>query len=496
MGELVWIMDTHSVKYNFIMNIIVKISSFIIPLIALPYITHVLGAGGSGKVAFANSVISYFLIIAQLGIPTYGVRICAQVRNDKENLTKTVQELLIINLFMVVVSYMILGLMLVIVPRFRTERPLLLLISSGILLNSIGMEWLYQATEQYRYIAVRNISFKIVSLILMFLLVKESKDYIAYGVVLVMGSYGSNLFNLYNSRKILLMKRYNTYELKRHLRPIMTFFALSVAVSIYTNMDTIMLGFIAGDVQVGYYNLATKIKIVLAMVVSALGPVVLPRVSFYLEQNEWNNFYCLCGKSLHFVVIIVIPVTIYFIVMAKQTIYILGGSEYAAAIPCMQMIMLALLPLGVGNIACMQILTPLGKEKLTMYSTIVGAIVNLLANAICIPPLGAVGAAVGTVLAEIIVAGIQVYYARDILKKIVKGIPLCKIFATSLISIFVMLLLKVHVSLLPLLQIVATAIVFFGTYFLLLLFFQETLVCESWKILKSFVNPKQNDSFH
>ena len=160
-----------SLKLNFVMNAILTMSAFIFPLISFPYVSRILLPEGTGKVSFATSLIAYFTMFAQLGIPTYGVRACARVRDDRIALTRTAQELLIINLVMTAFSYGVLVLSLLFVPRLRAERTLYLLVSLSMLFNTLGMEWLYKALEQYTYITVRSLIFKLIALGGMFLLV-------------------------------------------------------------------------------------------------------------------------------------------------------------------------------------------------------------------------------------------------------------------------------------------------------------------------------------
>lgn len=468
----------HSVKYNFVMNVILKISQYIFPLITLPYITRTLGAVGNGKVAFATSVITYFSMFAQLGIPSYGVRECARCRDNKDKLTKTVQELIMINSISVLLSYLLLVISILTVEKLQ-EEPLLLIINSlTILLNMLGMEWLYQSLEQYQYITIRNIAFKILSVILMFLLVHNPDDYIVYGSLTVLSSGGSYIMNFLNSRKILEHKLYlGQYDLKKHIKPILTFFALSVAVSIYTSMDTVMLGFIAGDEQVAFYSLSTKIKMVLASTISALGPVLLPRITYCLSHGQEKKFQGYIEKSMHFVLLLSIPVTIYFIVMAPQAIDILGGSEYKPAVACMQIITLAVVPLGIGNIACSQILTPMGKEKLTMYSTIFGAVINFGANMMLIPFMGAAGAALATVIAESIIACVQIHYVWNEVRTVVKKMPFFKLGIANALAFAVLeTFLKVVKISNPFVDMVAAVIVFFGIYALILILTKDSLV--------------------
>ena len=146
-----------SLKFNFIMNAILTMSSFIFPLITFPYISRILLPVGVGKVNTAASFISYFTMVAQLGIPTYGIRVCAKIRDNKDKLTRTAQELLIINLIMCFISYAVLFVCMLTISKLKDERTLYLVISANILLTSIGMEWLYKALEQYTYITVRSL---------------------------------------------------------------------------------------------------------------------------------------------------------------------------------------------------------------------------------------------------------------------------------------------------------------------------------------------------
>lgn len=164
-----------SIKLNFIMNVILTMSSFIFPLITFPYVSRILLPEGTGKVSFATSLISYFSMFAQLGIPTYGIRACAKVRDDKEELTRTTQELVIINFVMSVISYTALAVALMLVPRLREERALYIIVSLTIAFNVIGMEWMYKALEQYTYITIRSIIFKFVALIVMFVFVHQNR---------------------------------------------------------------------------------------------------------------------------------------------------------------------------------------------------------------------------------------------------------------------------------------------------------------------------------
>ena len=203
---------SHSVKYNFIMNFILTATQFIFPLITFPYVSRILQAAGNGKVSFASSVAHYFMMVASLGIPTYGVRACAKVRDDKEELTKTVQELFIINSIVTVLVTVTYAICIFAVPRFTEEKALFLIFGINVVLNMFGMNWVYQALEQYDYITFRSIAFKVLSIVLMFVFVHQQGDYKVYAAITVFAAVGSYVLNFVRLRKIINFRIYKDYH--------------------------------------------------------------------------------------------------------------------------------------------------------------------------------------------------------------------------------------------------------------------------------------------
>ena len=399
--------ERKSLKLNFVMNAILTMSSFIFPLISFPYVSRILLPEGTGKVSFATSLIAYFLMFAQLGIPTYGVRACAKVRDDRAGLTRTAQELLIINLVMTAISYTALFLALAFVPRLRSERPLYLLVSLSILFNTLGMEWLYKALEQYTYITLRSIAFKLVALAAMFLLVHSKQDYVIYGGITIFASSASGVMNFIHARKFISLRPVGGWHFRPHLKAVAVFFAMACASTVYTNLDTVMLGFMTGDETVGYYNAAVRIKSILVSIVTSLGTVLLPRASYYVERGQMDRFRQITHKALNFVFLSAVPMTVYFILFAKQGIFLLSGENYAGSVAPMQWIMPTLLFIGLSNILGIQILVPLGRERVVLWSIIAGAVVDVVLNLTLIPGFGAAGAAAATSVAELTVLAVQ-----------------------------------------------------------------------------------------
>lgn len=466
-----------SLKMNFIMNAILTMSSFIFPLITFPYVSRVLLPVGTGRVSFATSLISYFSMFAQLGIPTYGIRACAEVRDDREKLTRTAQELLILNLIMSAFSYGVLILALLFVPRLQEDRMLYIIISATILLTSIGMEWLYKALEQYAYITIRSLIFKLVALVAMFLLIHEQSDYVIYGGISIFAASASNIFNFINAHKFIGIKPVGKYCLKRHIKPVIIFFAMSCASTIYTNLDTVMLGFMTTDVDVGYYNAAIKIKSILVSIVTSLGTVLLPRASYYVKQGFMDEFYRITRKALNFVFLLATPLMLYFIFFAKEGIFFLSGSAYAGSIASMQIIMPTLLLIGLTNILGIQILVPTGREKIVLYSEIAGAVVDVIINAIFIPIYASAGAAFGTLIAELVVFMVQYCALRKEVASTFKKIHYLRIGIALVLGSAASIWVKV-LGMGDFLTLVISAFLFFGVYGLFLLLAKEPLVSE------------------
>lgn len=474
-----------SVKFNFIMNFILTASNFIFPLITFPYVSRILLASGNGKIAFVTSVANYFTMIASLGIPTYGIRACASIRDDKEKLSKTVQELIIIHSFITILSLIFYFLSIFVIDKFYAEKELMIINGIGLFLNVLGVNWLYSALEQYEYITLRSIAFKILSVVLMFLLVHQKEDYILYGAISVFAAAGSNLLNFINLKKYIYFKKYKNYEFKKHMKPILIFFAQTVAITVYTNLDNVMLGFMKGDTQVGLYSASVRLKTMLVSLVTSLGTVLMPRLSYYVNNQNQSEFERLIKKSTNFVLLLSISLSCFFVILAKPCILLLSGDGYIDATLAMQIIIPSIIFIGLSNITGMQIFTPLGRENIVLLSVVVGAIVDLVLNIIFIPIMEAAGASLGTLIAEISVLIVQIYFLKKVNFRILNGKNFLKIIISNLIASIVLVIFYNTVHLPVFIILVCSGIIFFGLEAFLLVLIKEEFINEQIIRLKS-----------
>ena len=389
-----------SLAENYIFNLIKTLSSVLFPLITFAYSSRVLGVDGVGQVNFAKSFITYFSMIAMLGINQYGTREAAKVRDDKEKLSKFAQEILCINFITTVIAYFILFAVIHTVPTLKNYTLLLWINSISILLSGMGMEWLYQALEEYRYIAVRAVLFQIFALLLMFALVRDRDDVAAFAVVNVISTSGSLVINFFHARRYISLKRKAHLEFRRHLAPMLWLFAMAVSIELYTVLDTTMLGFFKGDTAVGLYTAAVKVNRIINTVITALGVVLIPRLSYYVGNDEKGKLMDLVRKGYNYVFLLSIPVALGLFILSDEIIRLFSGPEFAGADFTMKIITPIVIFIPFSFMTNQQTLVPLGKEKLILMSTGIGAITNIVCNSIMIPLFAENGAAIGTIVAE------------------------------------------------------------------------------------------------
>ena len=415
-------MKEKSLKLNAVLNITKQCMNLLFPLITFPYSSRILNADGIGKVNFALSIVSYFSLLAGLGIGKYATREAAKIRDNRILLSKFTKEILTINFTTTLISYLLFFIALFAVPRFSEYRALLCVCSSTIVFSTFGMEWLYNAKEEYVYTTVRGMCFQVFSLVLLFTLVKTKDDYVKYASINVISSVGSNILNFINIRKLVDFRIRVEREIKKHFRPILILFASTVAVSLYNELDKTMIGFLANDEQVGYYSASTKItKLVIALITAVL-TVISPRLSNYAETNK-EKFFELLEKTFNIILMLSLPFMFGLIVMARPLTLLFCGENFEPSVRIMQIMSVIIFMIPLATFCSTQIFIPLRKDKYTFYPVLVGAIVNAIFNVVLILKFGGLGAGIATVIAES-----SVTFASFVLVK-KSGISLGKLFS-------------------------------------------------------------------
>ncbi len=422
--------------------------SLVFPLITFPYSSRVLGPVYIGKVHFAQSIVSYFSLFAALGISSYAVREIAKCRDNKTALSVFVKEIFSINIITTLISYCLFIIALLIVPQFAEYKKLLCIISGTILFTTIGMDWLYTGLEEFKYITVRSITFQFISLVLLFVLVRTQDDYLKYAGINVISSVGSNILNFIHSRKFIDLRIKAKLFLRQHLKPILTLFAMSAAISIYTVLDTTMLGLLKGDEAVGLYTAATKVNRMVIMMITAATAILLPRLSFHAKAANKSEFLRLADKSLRFILIFSIPCAAGLFILSEPIVLLFSGAKYTGAVSAMKIMNAVVVLISVSGLIGAQILMALGKERITLLSVGVGSVVNLTLNLILIPRFGVNGVAVATICAETVVTAVQIVFAREFFEWRTISIHLLQVLLSSVVMSTVVYFVSVLLGLL------------------------------------------------
>lgn len=411
-------MKINSVKVNFILNTTRMLLGMIFILLTIPYATRILGAESLGKVEYVNSIITYFILFTALGIPNYGLREVARYRENKYKLSKVVIELGIILFITTVVGYIIL-LIFLHNTKLLELKNLVILMSVNLIFTNIGFEWFYQGIENQLYITIRYIILRVISLILLFLVVKNSNDYLKYGIILVLMNSGSNILNFINLRKYIYFKEIKIKDLRflKHIKPILIIFSANVATSIYLQLDTIMIGNIDKS-AVAFYNVANKMVRIPLAIVTALGTVLLPRISNFYQKNDIENYKKYLNYSLNYILMMALPIFLGVILLSKNIVLIMAGEKFLASVETMKILAIIIPIVGIAYFLGYQLLYPRGLERYYAYSVITAAIVNFIFNYIAIPKYLQNGAALGTVIAESIGIIMILFFSKKLLKEI------------------------------------------------------------------------------
>ena len=428
-------------KKNFIYNNLLGITNVIFPLVVFPYATRVLGPDGIGIASFAISFSTFFIILSSLGIPIYGIREIAKCGDDKEKLSKTFSELLLIQSIWSVFIIIIYVVVLFVTDTYKDESNLKYL-SFVHILSGVGfLNWFFQGIENYRFIAISNFFVKTLAIILLFVLVTKASDYWLYYLIFVFSALIATIINFFYSFKFVKIRFYNL-NLKRHLTSVLVLFSTQLAISLYVNLDVVMLRYLSVDEQVGYYSVSIKIVKTTLLVVSSLGAVLIPRISLFIEQQKIKEVKKLIEKSVQFVLLLAFPIMIVFGVLAKEIIFLFAGDKFSYATSLMYILLPLVLLIGMSNIFGLQILVPYNKENKLLIGVFIGAILNFSFNLLLIPIYNGNGAAISTIVTEIVITLILYRYCISTLSFTIPYKKAIEYFFISLLFIPLSILLS------------------------------------------------------
>ena len=392
-----------SVKVNYILNLINTGTQMLFPLITFPYVCRVIEADGIGQINFFQSIISYISLFTCLGIPMYAIREIARDRSDVVKMNRTAMEILLLHSMLTLVGYAIVAILCLTVPQIQVNIPLFLILSLTIFFTAIGCEWFYQGIEDFKYITIRGLIIKTVSVVLLFIFVKSKTDLLYYGCYTVFGVLGGNIFNFFRLRKYIHRENiiFSELHIKRHVKPVLKVFSFSVVTSIYLQLNTVLLGFLKNALAVGYFAAATKVMQMLLTMSACLGSVMMPRASHLIAENKEDEFNRLIQKSYDFTLAIALPMTIGLIFCAPSLITALCGVKFEHSILPSQIIAPIILMVAISNVFGIQVLFPKGKINIVTLCCGIGAVADLILNLCLIPLFSYIGTSIAYLGAEV-----------------------------------------------------------------------------------------------
>lgn len=403
-----------SVKGNIILNGINTMTGILFPVITFPYAARVLMPEGIGAINFLNSIIGYIVLLTSLGIPMYAVKEVAKYRDDKAKRDQITVEIIILSFILCLLGYIAVWILAEYVPQVHQQASLFYILSLTIVFTSIGVNWFYQGIEDFKFITIRAIIIRTLSAVSLFIFVKDSSDLIIYGIIIVGSTVGNNIINFIHLRKHIDRKiiKLKSLNIRRHIKPAFEVFILNLIISLYIQLNSVMLGFISGDKQVGYFTAGTKITHIGLTIISSLGTVLLPRCSHLLKIGDYGGFSTIINKSLNLTLALSLPMMAGLMILAGPVTMIFCGEEYIDSIPILYLNAPVIVFISLTNVMGIQILYPKDKVNIVILSVTAGAVSNLILNFILIPPYGAYGAAISTLIAEFMVLIAQIIYGR------------------------------------------------------------------------------------
>lgn len=428
---------------NSIYNIIYTVANILFPFITSIYVSRILLPIGVGKVASAQNIASYFVTIAALGLPSYGVREFAKVRENTTEKNKLFTELLLLNIVSTTAAVIGFGILVFINAGFNGEWALYCACGLAIFFNYINIDWMYRGLEEFGYITGRSLIIKGCSLAALILYVKTRQDYVAYALISSLATGGNYVFNIIHARKFVKLD-FTEIQIQKHIKPVFLIACIIFFSSIYNKIDVTMLSVIATDEAVGFYAYAQKtINMVLTMA-NAVTAALLPRLSYYYE-NDKEGFYKLLNKGFEILCVMALPLTAGMCLVASQAVRFLYGEAFTPASLTIQLMCPLILIKGFGDLFCYQLVYSTKNEKIILPAAASASVINVIANATLIPVLLQNGAVIASVFSEFTTNVIQFIYMKQKVQFHIDGKPLViGLTSTAIMSVCVIMLMNLR----------------------------------------------------
>lgn len=424
-----------STQKNVFYNILFAVAQVLLPLITFPYLARTLGPSYLGALNFAESFARYFVLLAAVGIPVYGVRMIAKNNQDKTSLSKTFWEIFLINLIATVILSVFFLAAIFYVGKLASDKILfgcsLLFFISQVFL----FEWLFAGMNQFKFIALRYFFIRLLFIVGVFVFIKTNTDYKKYMALQVGASILVSLVNFNYLRQYIIFDKtiFKQLNLRQHIKPLFILFLTLFSISIYLSLDTVLLGFLADNESVGYYSSVLKLNKIIIAVLAAISAAMFPKITSLYQSGEIEKFTEMIRKGFYFIISIGIPTMIIVFGCAPQIVLIVLGEGFERSILPLQITAPLILIVSLSSIFGFQILNALSKDKEILISAIIGMVLSILLTFILVSKFKEIGEAITILLTELAVCASFIYFSKMhynvkqllplILEQLLAGIP-------------------------------------------------------------------------
>ncbi len=400
---------------NYLYNVVYQILLLLVPLITVPYIARVLGPELVGINSYTNSWMTFFMLVGQMGIALYGNREVAYHRDDPIDRSRIFWGIEMLQGMTILIA---LGAYLAAVLLFSTTfKQYFLLQSFWIIAAGLDVSWYFMGMENFQRIVFRNMLVKLVSVALIFLIVKGQNDLGKYIALLGLSSLVGNLTLWPYLRKEIKWVPISTWHPFKHFYPALLLFIPTITTQVYLVVNRLMLGRMSTQNQLGQFqNTDQIIKVVLA-VATASGQVMLPHIANKFSKGDVKGIRESLYNSFDFITAIAVPMMFGIMAIARPFAPWFLGRQYNAAGTLMMFEAPVILFIAWSNVTGTQYLMPINRTKEYTVSVTVGAVVNIIANLFLIALWGAKGATLATDISEFAVTAIQLFCIRGTIER-------------------------------------------------------------------------------
>lgn len=403
-------MKKRTVAENLFYNMLYQVIVTILPVVTTPYTARVLGLHANGIHSFTESIVTYFIIFGSLGTSLYGIRKVAYVRDDEERLAQTTIEIILLKLILMV------GTLLVYIPVLciGSEYAYIYRIQIiNIVANGIDISWFYQGVEDFKKVTIRNLIVKAIFVAALFTMIKSPEDLPKYVFLIVGSSLLGNFLMLYYLPQYVRLKIRGRLHPLSHIKGSILLFVPQVMNYVYALLDRSMLGWMTHTDNVGIYDQAQRLIRMITAILQSLGYVMMARVANLTMAKDDEGIRHYIQKSINFTMFLAWPAMLGVIGVADDFIPLFLGEEYLEVAPILKILSVLILTMSLNSILGVQMLIPMGKEKVYAAATTTGALVNVIVNIVTIPLFGTIGACISSLAAESVVFLISYYNLRE-----------------------------------------------------------------------------------